>query len=118
MLRSAAAAASAMSMYHIQVKLPVAFAVVLKLLAMPALMAGALPSAVLDWHSLQYELTWTIGGKDWQGMGVADGDFLAAASTTGGGALLAQAPSSTARPRASSHGPTRRERVMVRFMAA
>lgn len=31
-----------------------------------------------------FDLTWTIGGKDWQGMGVADGDFLAAASTTGG----------------------------------
>jgi hypothetical protein len=31
-----------------------------------------------------FDLTWTIGGTAWQGMGVADGDFLAAASTTGG----------------------------------
>jgi hypothetical protein len=31
-----------------------------------------------------FDFTWTIGGTPWQGMGVADGDFLAAASTTGG----------------------------------
>jgi len=31
-----------------------------------------------------FDLTWTIGGHAWEGMGVADGDFPAAASTTGG----------------------------------